>query len=1278
VDAQVESGVLKVVRVKPRSSEGRARFDLFVSADNVSEIFSQVSGVIPRNWRLKVSQRWSERPSVRARIRQEVADKFEGFPHGNTGFQMMSLNINGLKNKRQELDWWLFKLKVPICCLQETFLREDRWSLRLKGYVAHAIGGSHEASGAQRGKRGLVTLVHSSVPSYLVHKSRTQGVLWVKIFPTWAPRGIMVGNIYLPHGRRRHTVLEAAIKKFRVFSRSGPVILMGDFNLPQETVATSFMRHMVPVFHPVGKTGPSYCPRKGSKGSAIDFCVYDGEFADLGRLRHKVCRRIRMSDHWPYLLNMDIASEPVPDAPHGPRFQRVDGSKWWEKRAVISTNNRWEPLAELMDDEETEEGVLFDRMVKTTLKVCGEAGLVHTYDVVSKKVPFTKTYTLPPRIGRMYERAGRVFADCCESVNDEERMRGYRRSRTLRKQAAKACREFSANSWRQFVHEKTDLLIKHESRKWWRITRAMMQVGAKVCPVRNDDNELVITGEAVMDAWRQHFKRVVTDDTGWSTDASRWASHDIPERETMPGISEEFSWAELRRCILTSKAGKSPGRSGIPVEVWKMCSGEKETTEPPNYMALALLRLVNRMFCCQDLTKLPDVALEKWFVAIPKKGDLSQRDNYRGIVLMDTILKLITRMLGTRCMECLDRQRILIREQGGFRPRRECVAQVLSLLEMAGRMKPTKKNMYILFVDIVKAYDRVPHEALFRKLNAVGFRGTALNFIRQMYGAARLRVRTAHGLSEVFEQNIGVPQGGPFSTTAFDVYINDFFAHMADLRWKGPGLVELFLGLLFADDAALMVIGVKNLVRAAHAVKCWGDEWRLEFGVKADGSKCAILPLGERAASRLSKKEVWLGNKVVPVVDKYVYLGIPLDTELSIQTIRDAALERGWKAYRASCHILGNSSMPVASRLLVFKAMVLSAACYGSEIWGGVKSNCRGFNVLMRKGLSLCFGYSAKATGSPYFAMGIEAGVSPIYVRTTVSRMRLYEKMRTSQDDSWLKLLIECPAPPGFRRNSWVRQSFMLKEQLIRQFGASILVDGSQVDLHLDRLTERLWLASDTDSRSTRMARRFKELYPRSPWSPLKEWLEMWRRIGGSAMVETQFLKLRMGLFFTTQRYAKRKLLPECYKNQCMFCDAPEGESEVHLIFKCPAWDLERVSMMSDYTRILPGLSDNMESLERVLGSHPVSLESVGLHNSAAEKEANVHRGWIRARGPIWGFLLKVLPQRWSRIRVARKIWEGEEGVRASGEVTRRGSDPRGEARSVGRANPAAMDTCGF
>ncbi|KAK4524918.1 hypothetical protein GAYE_SCF07G2821 [Galdieria yellowstonensis] len=77
---------------------------------------------------------------------------------------------------------------------------------------------------------------------------------------------------------------------------------------------------------------------------------------------------------------------------------------------------------------------------------------------------------------------------------------------------------------------------------------------------------------------------------------------------------------------------------------------------------------------------------------------------------------------------------ILVRERVCIRTREECAAQVTALVECVQRrwnkeMRPT----YACFIDLRKAFDRVPHEALFRKLESLRIRGRCLEFYRGLY-----------------------------------------------------------------------------------------------------------------------------------------------------------------------------------------------------------------------------------------------------------------------------------------------------------------------------------------------------------------------------------------------------------------------------------------------------------------------------------------------------------------------------------------------------------------
>ena len=58
------------------------------------------------------------------------------------------------------------------------------------------------------------------------------------------------------------------------------------------------------------------------------------------------------------------------------------------------------------------------------------------------------------------------------------------------------------------------------------------------------------------------------------------------------------------------------------------------------------------------------------FIPIPKKGDLSVCDNYRGIALLSIVGKLFAKIILARLDRCLDSQ--LIEAQCGFRQGSSC------------------------------------------------------------------------------------------------------------------------------------------------------------------------------------------------------------------------------------------------------------------------------------------------------------------------------------------------------------------------------------------------------------------------------------------------------------------------------------------------------------------------------------------------------------------------------------------------------------------------------
>ena len=93
--------------------------------------------------------------------------------------------------------------------------------------------------------------------------------------------------------------------------------------------------------------------------------------------------------------------------------------------------------------------------------------------------------------------------------------------------------------------------------------------------------------------------------------------------------------------------------------------------------------------------------------------------------------------------------------------------------------------------DFSKAFDRVPHERLLKKLDHYGIRGKILDWIRAFLTNRTQKVTVEGVVSESIHVKSGVPQGSVLGPILFLVFINDL-----------PSSVQS-RSRLFADDCVV-------------------------------------------------------------------------------------------------------------------------------------------------------------------------------------------------------------------------------------------------------------------------------------------------------------------------------------------------------------------------------------------------------------------------------------------------------------------------------------------
>ena len=128
-------------------------------------------------------------------------------------------------------------------------------------------------------------------------------------------------------------------------------------------------------------------------------------------------------------------------------------------------------------------------------------------------------------------------------------------------------------------------------------------------------------------------------------------------------------------------------------------------------------------------------------VPIFKKGNKNDPNDYRGITLINTMQKLLSKILAHRLQNMCSEFNLLIKEQAGFIKSEECVSEATALLECCQRRKIRNKETILCFLDLKKAYDMVPHRKLFTKLKHIGFGPKFVKVIESMYSNTKIRVK---------------------------------------------------------------------------------------------------------------------------------------------------------------------------------------------------------------------------------------------------------------------------------------------------------------------------------------------------------------------------------------------------------------------------------------------------------------------------------------------------------------------------------------------------------
>ncbi|KAK3549900.1 hypothetical protein QTP86_015517, partial [Hemibagrus guttatus] len=455
-------------------------------------------------------------------------------------------------------------------------------------------------------------------------------------------------------------------------------------------------------------------------------------------------------------------------------------------------------------------------------------------------------------------------------------------------------REVSKAKQKAYDELYTRLDTREGEKDLYRLARQRDRDGKDVQQVRvikDRDGRVLTSEDSVQRRWKEYFEELMNEEN---------------EREKrVEGVNsveqkvDKIRKDEVRKALKRMKSGKAVGPDDIPVEVWK-CLGEAAVE--------FLASLFNRVL---ESERMPEEWRRSVLVPIFKnKGDVQSCSNYRGIKLMSHTMKVWERVVEARLRKVVG----ICEQQYGFMPRKSTTDAIFALRILMEKYRDGQKELHCVFVDLEKAYDRVPREELWYCMRKSGVAEKYVRVVQDMYERSRTVVRCAVGQTEEFKVEVGLHQGSALSPFLFAIVMDQL---SEEVRQESPWT------MMFADD---IVICSESREQVEENLERW--RFALERrGMKVSRSKTEYMCVNEREGSGT----VRLQGEEVKKVQEFKYLGSTVQSNGECGKEVKKRVQAGWNGWRKVSGVLCDQKISARIKGKVYRTVVRPAMLYGLE-----------------------------------------------------------------------------------------------------------------------------------------------------------------------------------------------------------------------------------------------------------------------------------------------------------------------------------------------------------
>ena len=424
-------------------------------------------------------------------------------------------------------------------------------------------------------------------------------------------------------------------------------------------------------------------------------------------------------------------------------------------------------------------------------------------------------------------------------------------------------------------------------------------------PIRDKDNNIINDPQETEKRWIEHFSSIL--------------NRPPPDQEVnIPPMSPRLeintdlpTLHETREAIKSLKNNKSAGPDNIVAEMLK---ADIESA------AENLLPIIHKIWQQEEF---PTDWKNGYIAVLPKKGNLSDCNNYRGIMLLSIPGKVLSRIILNRIKAKVDKK--LRDNQAGFRKNRSCADQISSLRIILEQSAELNTSLYANFIDYSKAFDSIDRNTLWKIMANYGIPDKLINLIKSMYKDSGGQILHKGKLTDFFAIVTGVRQGcliSPFLfLLAIDWILTRSTGDNTGIQWTLNSQLD---DLDYADDLALL-----SHTRAQMQTKtdklC---ENSAMVGLQVNIAKTKVMK-----SNTTSTEPIQIGNTQLEEVGKFVYLGSTVTQTGGTDEDVKARIYKARHTFANLHKVWSSKNIRVNTKLKIFNSNVKSILLYGSETW---------------------------------------------------------------------------------------------------------------------------------------------------------------------------------------------------------------------------------------------------------------------------------------------------------------------------------------------------------